>query len=49
MEELYGGPAAVWRPWCAGRVERAVIESGPHMAEDNPDQLASILKQFLVS
>jgi haloacetate dehalogenase len=49
MEDLYGDPAAVWRPWCAGRVERAVIESGHHMAEDNPDQLASVLTQFLVS
>jgi hypothetical protein len=25
------------------------IEFGHHMAEDNPDQLASILEQFLVS
>lgn len=47
LEDLYGDPAAVWRPWCAERVERAVIESGHHMAEDNPDQLASVLTQFL--
>ena len=46
MEDLYGDPA-VWRPWCAAPVERAVVESGHHMAEDSPDQLASVLAQFL--
>lgn len=36
MENLYGDPAEVWRPWCRLPVASAVIDSGHHMAEENP-------------
>jgi haloacetate dehalogenase len=47
MELLCGDPAAIWRPWCARPVRWARIESGHHMAEDNPEQLAETLLAFL--
>jgi haloacetate dehalogenase len=47
MEELYGDPVAIWRSWCAAEPARAVIESGHHMAEDNPAQLTATLRDFL--
>lgn len=43
MAELYGDPAAVWNPWCRRPVESAVVDSGHHMAEQAPDQLAGVL------
>ena len=49
MEELYGDPAVIWQPWCAQPVRRAVIDSGHHMAEENPDRLARVLTRFLTS
>ena len=36
----YGDPLAVWRPWCTD-VGGAPIDSGHHMAEDNPEALAA--------
>lgn len=48
MEKLYGDPAAVWESWCEHPVGRAVIESGHHMTEDNPDDLARVLTEFLL-
>lgn len=47
MEELYGDPVRVWRPWCAEEPGRAVIDSGHHMAEENPEQLTATLTSFL--
>jgi haloacetate dehalogenase len=47
MEDLYGDPAAVWEPWCRLPVTSAVIDSGHHMAEEAPEQLAELLVQFL--
>jgi len=47
METLYGDPAAVWAPWCADPVTTAVIDSGHHMAEEAPEQLADVLGRFL--
>ncbi|HEY5788523.1 MAG TPA: alpha/beta hydrolase [Microlunatus sp.] len=47
METLYGDPVGIWRGWCSGPVVSGVVESGHHMAEENPDQLAAILGQFL--
>jgi haloacetate dehalogenase len=47
MEALYGDPAAVWRPWCAEPPRRAVVESGHHMAEENPRRLTAVLREFL--
>ncbi|WP_418190798.1 alpha/beta hydrolase [Amycolatopsis albispora] len=47
MEELYGDPAGVWRSWVSGELTSARIESGHHMAEENPAQLAETLIRFL--
>jgi haloacetate dehalogenase len=46
MEQLYGDPVAVWRRW-ADDVRGAPIDSGHHMAEEAPDQLAAALSDFL--
>ena len=48
MEDLYGNPGDVWTPWCVSRPKTAAIDSGHHMAEDNPEQVTSVLQQFLV-
>jgi haloacetate dehalogenase len=45
MEELYGDPLAVWRLW-ADDVRGATIDSGHHMAEEAPDELADLLGAF---
>lgn len=47
MEELYEDPAAIWREWCDLEPERAVIDSGHHMAEENPAALVIALQRFL--
>ena len=46
MEELYGDPVAIWRDW-ARDVRGARIDSGHHMAEDAPEELAAVLGEFL--
>ncbi|GAB3299752.1 alpha/beta hydrolase [Epidermidibacterium keratini] len=48
MAELYGDPAQIWKPWCELPTAQAVIESGHHMAEENPAQLVDVLRRFLV-
>lgn len=45
LEELWGDPLELWRSW-AGDVRGAVIDSGHHMAEDAPEQLAATLRAF---
>lgn len=47
MGDLYGDPSALWEAWCRLPVRSAVIESGHHMAEEAPDQLADVLLQHL--
>ena len=47
LEELYGDPVAVWRPWIAGPLTGVRIDSGHHMAEEAPEELASALVDFL--
>ncbi|GAA4689725.1 alpha/beta hydrolase [Nocardioides nanhaiensis] len=47
MADLYGDPAAVWQPWCSATVSSAVIDSGHHMAEEAPEQLAAVLTTHL--
>ncbi len=42
MDELYGDVLAVWAPWSTD-LRGAPIDSGHHMAEDAPDQLAAEL------
>jgi haloacetate dehalogenase len=48
LEELYGDVLAIWRDW-ADDVVGAVIDSGHHMAEEAPGQLARTLIQFLAA
>ena len=48
MEDLYADPGAIWESWCEQSPRTAVIESGHHMAEENPHQLASVLGSFLL-
>jgi haloacetate dehalogenase len=45
LEELWGDPVAIWREW-ADDVRGARIDSGHHMAEEAPDQLAAVLGEF---
>jgi haloacetate dehalogenase len=45
LEELYGDPLPVWAPW-ARQVEGHGIDSGHHMAEVAPDELAAALAEF---
>ena len=40
-----GDPVEIWRAWAAD-VRGAVIDSGHHMAEDAPEQLAATLRDF---
>ncbi len=42
LEQLYGDPLAVWRPW-ATDLHGGVVHSGHHMAEQAPDELAALL------
>ncbi|WP_308283232.1 hypothetical protein [Pseudonocardia nigra] len=46
MERLYGDPLTVWRAW-ADDVRGHGIESGHHMAEEAPEDLARALAGFL--
>jgi haloacetate dehalogenase len=46
MEELYGDPLEVWRPW-ATDLRGGAIESGHHMAEEAPEALVAELRGFL--
>ena len=46
MEQLYGDPLAIWASW-ADDLRGARIDSGHHMAEEAPEQLAAELRAFL--
>lgn len=46
LHELYEDVLEVWRPW-APDLRGGPIDSGHHMAEDNPDDLARKLTVFL--
>ncbi len=46
MEELYGDPLAIWLDW-ATDIRGTPIESGHHMAEENPAAVADALTDFL--
>ena len=45
MEELYGDPLQIWGSW-ARNLRGHRIESGHHMAEENPEALAAALGLF---
>jgi haloacetate dehalogenase len=46
LADLYGDPAEVWRPWVAD-LQAGTVESGHHMAEENPAALSRALIDFL--
>jgi haloacetate dehalogenase len=46
LERLYGDGLPIWRPWVAGELTLEPIESGHHVAEDAPDELAARLARF---
>lgn len=48
LQELYDDPLAIWRDWAVD-VTGHSIESGHHMAEENPDDLAAALVRFIVT
>jgi haloacetate dehalogenase len=45
LERLYGDPVDVWRGWAAD-VRGVCIDSGHHMAEERPVELANALAAF---
>lgn len=47
METLYGNPTELWRPWCSGDLTSGTVNSGHHVAEENPQQLTALLQDFL--
>ena len=47
LPELYGDVLEVWRAW-ADDVRGGEIDSGHHMAEEAPEQLAGALRDFLL-
>jgi haloacetate dehalogenase len=47
VEELYGDPRKVWADWTADLRGGRSIDSGHHMAEEAPDDLAAALVDFL--
>jgi haloacetate dehalogenase len=49
LEALHGDPVAVWRSWSEHEPESAVIDSGHHMAEEAPGQVAEILRAFVLT
>ena len=47
LEDLFGDPLAIWRNWTTDLRGGRPIDSGHHMAEDAPDELASALVDLL--
>lgn len=46
LEKIYGNPVAIWRYW-AKDVHGFGIDSGHHVAEENPFALAEAIRDFL--
>ncbi|MGR4842185.1 alpha/beta fold hydrolase [Rhizobium sp. LARHSG275] len=46
MEQIYGDPVAVWRNW-VDDVRGFGIDSGHHVAEENPGALSQAIQEFL--
>ena len=49
MQELYGDVLAVWRPWVDAPLDGGPVESGHHLAEENPEGLTALLVPFLAA
>lgn len=47
LEKIYGDPVAIWRNW-ATEVKGFGIDSGHHVAEENPVALAAAIHAFLM-
>jgi haloacetate dehalogenase len=47
LEELFGDPRAIWAAWTDDLRGGRVIDSGHHMAEEAPEELAAVLVDFL--
>jgi haloacetate dehalogenase len=45
--DVHGDPVAIWRPWVAGPLSEATIDSGHHQAEEAPGQVAAAIADFL--
>lgn len=48
LEDLYGDPLVIWRNWADDVIGHG-LDSGHHMAELTPDDLATALGDFLGS
>lgn len=48
LEDLHGDPRLIWQDW-AGHVEGHGLDSGHHMAEQAPDELATALASFFTA
>jgi haloacetate dehalogenase len=48
LEDLHGDPRAIWRAW-ADEVDGHSIDSGHHMAEEAPDELATAIGDFVLA
>jgi haloacetate dehalogenase len=49
MDTFYaddGGPIGIWRRW-APRVQGQAVKGGHFFPEENPDDTAALIKQFL--
>jgi haloacetate dehalogenase len=47
LEELFGDPRPIWAEWTTDLRGGCPIDSGHHMAEDAPQELAAALLPFL--
>ena len=47
LEELHGDPVAIWRAWVDGPLEGVTFDSGHHVAEEAPEEVAAALAAFL--
>jgi haloacetate dehalogenase len=47
LHTLYDDPAGIWQAWSEHPVRTVVVDSGHHMAEEAPDDLAAALGGFL--
>jgi haloacetate dehalogenase len=47
LEELHGDPRPIWRAWTSDLRGGGPIDSGHHMAEEAPEELAAELERFL--
>lgn len=47
LTQLHGDTVAIWREWVEGTVTGQAIDSGHHMAEENPGAVAAALIELL--